>query len=396
MTTTPGSSGLPSGWRDWVEAKNAKAKAKGRWRELRELDALGPRGRLAGEGPKLARPVVSFGSNDYLGLSSHPAVTRAARQALERWGAGAGGARLLTGTRPVHAALEEQLARWKGTEAALVFPSGYSANLGVLGALAAPGVLICSDTLNHASLVDGCRLATSLGARVVTYPHRDYKAAADLLEGWQGRALVVTDSVFSMDGDCAPVAELSAACASRGALLVLDDAHALLASESMPVQGCLVVRVGTLSKVLGSQGGFVAGERTMVELLVNRSRPFIFTTALAPASAAAAMAALGVLGSEEGAALLGRLRSHARLLWPAQPAPSPIVAFVAGSEARATAASAALIEEGFFVPAVRPPTVPPGTSRLRVSLSAAHTSAEVTCLGAAIERLGLGPGGLAP
>jgi 8-amino-7-oxononanoate synthase len=372
-------------WPEWAEQKNAKARAKGRWRQLRTFDGSGPRGVL-GDGQE----VVAFASNDYLGLSAHPLVVAAAHEALERWGAGAGAARLVSGTRPVHAELEEALAHWKGAEAAVVFPSGYSANVGVLSALAGPGVLICSDTLNHASIIDGCRLARSLGAQVEIYPHVDAAAVSRLLASSQGRAVVVTDSVFSMDGDVAPLADLARACAEHGALLVLDEAHGVLAPHVGEL-ACEVLRVGTLSKALGSQGGFVAASRSMVDMLVNRCRPFIFTTALAPASAAAALAALRVLGSAEGAGLLARLACHVRSIDPQQ-RPSPIVPIVVGAEDAALAASAALLGEGLFVPAIRPPSVPPGTSRLRIALSAAHSDEEVARLAAALARLGLAPG----
>jgi 8-amino-7-oxononanoate synthase len=374
----------PASWAGWVTSRNSKARAKNRWRELAELDALGPRGHLG------RQPVVSFASNDYLGLSCHPRVLAAAHDALDRWGAGAGASRLIGGSRPVHQNLEAELAAWKKTDKALVFPSGFATNLGVLAALAGPGVLICGDALNHASIIDGCRLASVLGASFSTYPHRDHEAAAALVGRWPGRAVVVTDTVFSMDGDCAPVVELAEACARRGALLVLDEAHSVLGPHVGPLPG-LVLRVGTLSKMLGSQGGFVAGPRDMVEMLVNRCRSFIFTTGLAPASAAAALAALEVLRSEEGAQLVARLERFAREVLPGRPEPSPIVAVVTGSEASAVAASAALLTRGLYVPAVRPPTVAPGSSRLRVSLSAAHAEAEVTSLVAALDDLGLCP-----
>ena len=381
----PVAGAAPTSWAGWVTAKNSKARAKDRWRELAELDALGPRGHLG------RQPVVSFASNDYLGLSCHPRVLAAAHDALDRWGAGAGASRLIGGSRPVHQDLEAELAAWKGTDKALVFPSGFATNLGVLAALAGPGVLICGDALNHASIIDGCRLAGALGASYSTYPHRDHEAAAALFGRWPGRAVVVTDTVFSMDGDLAPVVELAEACARHGALLVLDEAHAVLGPHFGPLPGP-VLRVGTLSKMLGSQGGFVAGPRDLVEMLVNRCRSFIFTTGLAPASAAAALAALDVLRSEEGAHLVARLERLARAVVPGRPEPSPIVPVVTGSEASAVAASAALLARGLYVPAVRPPTVAPGSSRLRASLSAAHADAEVASLVAALDDLGLVPG----
>jgi 8-amino-7-oxononanoate synthase len=370
-------------WRAWAESKNAEAEALGRWRQIRTFDASGPRGSLAGQGE-----VVAFASNDYLGLSYHPRVLAGAHEALDHWGAGAGAARLITGTRPVHAELEAALAQWKGTEAALVFPTGYATNLGVLSALAGPEVLILSDALNHASIIDGCRLARGQGATVEVYPHRDAGAVAKALRSWPGRAVVVTDSLFSMDGDAAPVVELAEACAKKEALLVLDEAHAVLGPKADGL-GCETLRVGTLSKALGSQGGFVAGRRPFIDMLVNRSRPFIFTTGLSPASAAAALAALRVLEGREGGTLLDRLARYASRLAPGRDVASPIIPFFIGNEIDALNASATLLQKGLFVPAIRPPSVPPGTSRLRVTVSAAHTPQEIDRLADGLGDLGL-------
>ncbi|MEO7430359.1 MAG: aminotransferase class I/II-fold pyridoxal phosphate-dependent enzyme, partial [Acidimicrobiales bacterium] len=197
---------VTSWWATQVHERNEATKAAGRWRVIREFDALGPSGTLSSaEGP-----VVSFASNDYLGLTAHPAVVAAAHSALERWGAGSGASRLVTGARPVHRELEEGLADWKGTEAALLFPTGFAANLGVLSTLARPGTLVCSDELNHASIIDGCRLGR---AEVRIYRHRDVEHLEELLQLADGPVIVVTDTVFSMDGDEAPVAEIATACA---------------------------------------------------------------------------------------------------------------------------------------------------------------------------------------
>jgi 8-amino-7-oxononanoate synthase len=326
--------------------------------------------------------VVSFASNDYLGLSFHPAVVQAARHALDRWGAGATAARLVVGSRPVHAELEHELATWKGTEASVLFPTGFAANLGVLSTFGEPGVLVVSDELNHASIIDGCRLSR---ATVEVYPHGDVARVDALLTAWPGRAIVVTDTVFSMDGDVAPVDDLIDVCERHRALLVLDEAHAVLGPEVAP-HGGDVLHVGTLSKTLGSLGGFVAGRRRLTDLLVNRSRPYIFTTASTPADTAAALAALRVLRSGEGAALVARLRGHVARVRPGHP--SPIVPIVLGDEESALAASAALLEQGVLVPAIRPPTVPVGTSRLRVALSAAHTDEQIDRLLAGLATYG--------
>ncbi|MEA2828756.1 MAG: glycine C-acetyltransferase [Actinomycetota bacterium] len=357
------------GWAEWADGESRAVAVAGRWRAVRTDDAP---------------PATTFASNDYLGLSRHPAVITAAHDALDRWGAGAGSARLVAGARSVHAQLEAELADWKGTEAALLFPTGYAANLGVLTTFAPPRARILSDERNHASIVDGCRLAR---ADVEIYDHVDLSHVADLLAAdTSGRpTVVVTDTVFSMDGDVAPVDKLARLCADHGALLVLDEAHAVLGPHPDLGDGAWV-RVGTLSKTLGSVGGFVAGSRRFVELLVNRARPFIFTTAPAPADTAAALAALRVLRSPEGDDLVARLRRHVTTV--AGPVhPSPIVAVILGDERAALDASAALAAQGLVVPAIRPPTVASGTSRLRVSLSAAHTDEQVARLAEALRAL---------
>jgi len=324
--------------------------------------------------------VVSFASNDYLGLAAHPSVTAAAGEAARRWGVGAGSSRLIVGDRTVHHDLEERLASWRGAERALVFPSGYHANLAVLTVFGS-GAVIVSDQLNHASLIDGARLSR---ASVAVYRHGDVEQAEQLLASAPGRAVLVTDTVFSMDGDVAPVEELAAACSRRGALLVLDDAHAVFPSPAVD-PSTAHLRVGTLSKALGSQGGYVAGPGPWVDLLVNRARSFIFTTGLSPVCAAAACAAVDVCRSGEGLDLLARLRAHVDVLRPGHP--SPILPVVLGDEDAALKAADRLLECGLLVPAIRPPTVPPGSSRLRVSLSAAHDPADVARLAAALDEL---------
>ncbi len=355
-------------WSTWAEREGGHIRADGRWREVRDFDGAGPIGRLRdGDGH---RSVVSFASNDYLGLSQHPAVVAAAHDALDRWGAGSGSARLVTGSRPVHSELEAELAGWKETERAALFPSGFAANLGVLTAMGTAGARILSDERNHASIVDGCRLAR---ADVTVYPHGDVGFVEHSLRQ-PGRTLVVTDAVFSMDGDAAPVAELADACRRRGALLVLDEAHSVLSPEP-PLGDCQALRVGTLSKTLGALGGFVTGPAALVDLIVNRARPYIYTTAPSPADTAAGLAAVRVVRSPEGDELRARLRAHVELLAPGHP--SPIVSVVLGAEARAMDASRRLLDQGLLVPAIRPPTVPAHTSRLRITLSAAHLTAHV-------------------
>lgn len=359
-----------SRWSWWVERELEAITAAGRWRTVRDID-----------GP----PSATFAANDYLGLSQHRDVRAAAHAALDRWGAGAGAARLTVGSRPVHTELEAALAAWKGSEAALVFPTGYAANLGVLATFGHGGrgvgrVRILSDALNHASIIDGCRLA---GAHVDSYRHADAASVEELLaeprtRDWHGaRTILATESVFSMDGDVAPVDALVDICRRHHLLLVLDESHAVLGPHP-DLTSVDYLRVGTLSKTLGSQGGFVAGPRRLIDLLVNRARPFIFTTALSPAAAAAALAALGVMRSAEGKSLMARLSGHVERVAPGHP--SPIIPVVLGSEEAAMAASAALAALGLEVPAIRPPTVPIGSSRLRVTLSAAHTDAQIGTL----------------
>ncbi|MET0726800.1 MAG: 8-amino-7-oxononanoate synthase [Acidimicrobiales bacterium] len=368
----------PSTWQSWLIDELDHVRAAGRWRQNREFDALGPTGLLEG------RAVTSFASNDYLGLSAHPAVAVAARAAISRWGTGATASRLIVGTRPGHGELEADLAAWKLTERALVFPTGYAANIGLLATIGGPDVTVLSDELNHASIIDGCRLARSA---VVVYRHADVEHVDELLARADGRTVVVTDSVFSMDGDEAPLDALTECCVRHDALLVLDEAHAVLSPEVPVHDGLQLVRVGTLSKTLGSLGGFVAADGPMIDLLVNRARSYIFTTALTPADTAAAQAALGILRSDEGSALIARLRGFVDRVRPGHP--SPIVPVVLGDEDRALKAAAALLEAGILVPAIRPPTVPPGTSRLRIALSAGHTDEMIDLLVTELARLDL-------
>ena len=374
--------------RSWVRAELDAIRRQDRWRRSRRFDARGPVGALEGS------DVVSFASNDYLGLSSHPAVVAAAHDALDRWGTGSTASRLVVGSRPVHHDLETALAAWKGTEAAVVLPSGYAANLAVLTTFGGPDCLVVSDELNHASIIDGCRLSRS---RVAVARHADVDHVDELLRSADvDRAVVVTDSVFSMDGDEAPVQALAECCARHGALLVLDDAHAVLgpATDLASIDGLDVLHVLTLSKALGSLGGAVTGSQDAVDLVVNRARPFIFTTALSPADAAAALAAVDVVRSPEGDALAARLRCHVDRVRPGHP--SPIIPVVLGDEQAALDAADALLAQGLLVPAIRPPTVAPGTSRLRIALSAAHTDDQISALLAALRPLRTSSAPVAP
>jgi 8-amino-7-oxononanoate synthase len=342
------------------------------------------------------RPLLSFCSNDYLGLASHPSLARAAASAAERSGFGSGSARLVSGDFPEHRALEEQLAAFLGTEAALVFPTGYQTNLGVLTALASRGDLIVSDAANHASLIDGCRLSR---AEIAIYPHRDLSAAETILKAagsGHRRRLLVTESLFSMDGDVAPLAALADLARRHDAALIVDEAHALgvlgpggrgLARAAGVTPDVLI---GTLGKALGGLGGFAAGTADLRSILVNRARTFIFTTASPAPLLAAAVAALQIATAPEGderrRTLAARIQQlEAALALP--PSGTPIIPFILGPDRLALAASAQLREAGLFVQAIRPPTVPEGTARLRITLSANHTAEEVAQLAAALREI---------
>jgi len=349
--------------------------------------------------------LVNFCSNDYLGLKDHPEVTRAFIAAAEEYGVGSGASHMVTGHGPEHEALEEEFAAFTGREKALVFSTGYMANLGVIGALADQKASIVSDKLNHASLIDGCRLS---GAEIRRYRHGDSAHAAELLAAaHEETRLLVTDGVFSMDGDVAPLRELARAARDSKAWLMVDDAHGLgvvgatgrgccehfgLGSNDVPVL------VGTFGKAFGTFGAFVAGDADLIEFLLQKSRTYIYTTALPPAVAAATRAALRVSQSESWRrervrALASRLRTGLSDLGIGytqsedDPARTSIVPVILGEPERALAASAALEEQGLLVTAIRPPTVPPGTARLRITLSAAHDETQVDALLACLSKV---------
>ncbi|HEY6641094.1 8-amino-7-oxononanoate synthase [Povalibacter sp.] len=364
-------------WTAWAEAELDAIRRADRWRATVAFDSRGVEGTLRG------RDVIVFSSNDYLGLSQHPAVKRAAAEAAERFGAGATASRLVVGTRSVHEELERAIAAWQRTERALVFPNGFAANLSVLSVLGGPDVTVLSDELNHASIIDGCRL--SKATRKI-YRHGDAGHLESQLTATPGRKLVVTDSVFSMDGDVAPLEAIAALCARHDALLVVDEAHAALGPDLADLP-CELLRVGTLSKMLGALGGWVAGSRSLIELLINRARPFIYTTGLSPADTAAALAALQICCSEEGAQLRAQLRRNVDMIAPSHP--SPIIPVILGEDRAALEAAESLLQHGLYVPAIRPPTVPQGTARLRIALSAAHTEPMLQRLREALQSLGM-------
>ena len=368
---------------------------QGRSRRLRSLTPIG-----AGSfevGLPDGTTAIDFSSNDYLGLRRHPEIVSAAKTAIHRYGTGAGGSRLVTGTLALHGELEADLAELHGAEAAVATATGYGANLAALYALAClPSVTFYSDELNHASIIDGLRLATRARPHQThVYRHRDLDhieqllAQANRAPGQAPIPVVITDSVFSMDGDRADVARLVALVRRFGGLAVIDDAHEVFEPCSAPAGGGVLV-VGTLSKRLAAQGGYLAGDRELIDLVINVARSFVFSTALAPPLAAAARAALAVASGPEGASRLTTLRSHiAAIAGPSEPDRSPIIPVVIGAEDDAVAASTALLARGLLVPAIRPPTVAPGTSRLRIALSAGHTRTQVQALRVALDDLGL-------
>ncbi len=333
---------------------------------------------------------INFCGNDYLGISQHPAVRAAFIEAAQRLGVGSGASHLVTGHGIEHHALEEELAQFVGRPRALLFSTGYMANLAAVAALARRGDLVLEDRLNHASLLDAAHLS---GARLKRYTHADPDALERLLrEESAARTLVVTDGVFSMDGDIAPLTALATLASARGAWLIVDDAHglgAVGASGRGSLEACGVctedvpVLVGTLGKAFGTFGAFVAGSDDLIEYLIQRARTYIYTTALPPAVAAATRAAVKVVSEEQWRrdrlnTLINRFRNGARqLAVPLLESHSPIQGVVLGAPGRALQVSARLYEQGLWVAAIRPPTVPHGTSRLRITLSAAHTEREV-------------------
>jgi 8-amino-7-oxononanoate synthase len=334
-------------------------------------------------------PLLDLASNDYLGLARHPEVAEGAAEAARTWGGGSTGSRLVTGTTELHAELERELAAFCGAEAALVFSSGYAANLAAVATLAPHGSLIVSDTGNHASLIDGCRLAR--GAKQVV-GHADPEAVRKALRTHDGPAVVVSDTVFSVDGDAAPLAELAAACREDGAGLLVDDAHGLGvlgdggrgAPQAAGLAGADdVVVTATLSKSLGSQGGAVLGPARVIDHLVNAARTFIFDTGLAPAAAGAALAALRLLRREPERAARARAVAaelHARLTAAGHEAVRPDAAVVsvrAPSPEQAVRWAADCRTAGLAVGCFRPPSVPDGISRLRLTARADLTAAEI-------------------
>ena len=365
-------------------------------RRLRVIDSMqGTRITISG------RELSNFSSNDYLGLAAHPALAEAMSRAASRWGGGSTASRLICGTTAEHADLEEELAAVKGTEAALVFSSGVAAATGTIPALVRRGDVVILDKLAHACLIDGARAS---GAKMRVFPHNDLEKLESHLK-WalethpSGKILIVTESVFSMDGDLAPLKEIVELKEKHGALLFLDEAHAVgvrgagaqgLAGE-LGLGDRIEIQMGTLGKALGVSGGYIAGSRTLVDFLINKARSFVFSTAPSPAVAAACRAALRIVHSQEGDVLRARLRENLRCLSAGLnmgELPSAIVPLIRGSEESALAEAGRLLESGFFVPAIRYPTVPRNTARLRITVSAAHSAKQIQALCKALDHHG--------
>jgi len=370
-------------------------------RHLREISSSqGPEIEIVG------RRFVNFSSNDYLGLANDSRLRKAAIAAINEFGVGAGASRLISGTQPPHVRLERALAKWKGTEASLCFSSGYAAALGVIGALVSKNDVVLLDKLCHASLIDGAKLS---GAILRVFPHSNLRKLESHLE-WAGRVhpgrrvLMITESVFSMDGDRAPLRDLIDLKKRFGALLMLDEAHAVgvigangrgLAAEENASED-VDVQMGTLSKALGTSGGYICGSRNLIEWLINRARSFIYSTAPSPAIAAAALAAVNFLESSEGEQrrllLWERIKLLRELLLvnamnkQRSAASSAIFPLIVGGEQAALDLAAALKSEGFLVPAIRYPTVAKGSARLRITVTALHDEDQIRSLCAAINR----------
>ena len=369
----------------WLEGELSLIRERGLFRELTAIET--------GQTPEVligGRPYVLLGSNGYLGLSTRPEVRRAASRALEKYGVGSGGSRLVSGTTDLHAELEERIAAFKKTEAAIVFSSGYLANTATIQALAGPGDVVFSDELNHASIIDGCRIS---GAEVRVFPHLDFDALAALAaQSPPGvKKLIVTDTVFSMDGDLADLSALCGVAEKYGCALMVDEAHATGvlgsrgsgATEHFGVENRVSVAMGTLSKAVGSSGGYIAGSRVLVEFLRNRARGFIFDTSPAAPALAASLAALEII--EGDTELRDRLWRNvgmfkdglAAMGLNVLPSQSAIVPVLVGEPDEAMRFASVLRDNGVYTPAVRPPSVPPGKCRIRATIMATHTEAHI-------------------
>jgi glycine C-acetyltransferase len=335
------------------------------------------------------KKVINLSSNNYLGLTSHPKLRRAAMAAIRKYGVGAGAVRTIAGTMRIHMELEKQIARFKRTEACVVFQSGFTANAGTVAAILGKDDLIISDELNHASIIDGCRLSK---AAIKVFKHKDVADCARICEetkDWPGRKLLITDGVFSMDGDIAPLPQLCDLAEKYNCIMMVDDAHAsgVLGCNgrgSVDHLGChgrVDIQVGTLSKAIGAMGGYVCGSRRLIEYLYHRARPFLFSTSHPPSVTATCQAAFALLDSRAGAELIGKLWENTRFFqkglkeqgFPPSESQTPISPILVGDAAKAFELSQRLFERGLFAPAVGFPTVAEGKARLRAIVTATHT-----------------------
>ncbi len=378
----------------WVDDELAALDEQGLRRQLQTHQ--GPQGAaLAVDGNEL----LNFGSNDYLGLAADDRSSAAAVDAIAHEGWGAGASPLVTGHADAHRRLEDRLAEFEATEAALVFSSGFAANVGTICALVGRGDAVFGDEKNHASLIDGCRLSR---AEVHVYRHRDCQHLESLLRATSAsRRLIVTDALFSMDGDLAPLVALAELAERYGAMLLVDEAHATGVfgphgrglCEQLSVEDRVQIRVGTLSKALGSVGGFVAGKRKLIEWLINRARPYVFSTALPPAASAAAITALDIVRDEphRRGELLSRAANLRQRLqaqgWHTGDSESQIIPLIVGQQTKTMQLAAALRKQRIWAPGIRPPSVPAGQSLLRISLSWAHAPSMMDTLVEALAAL---------
>jgi len=369
---------------------------KNRFRELKVVE-----GKNAERVVIQGREVLNLSSNNYLGLASHPRLQEAAKEAITKFGNSATASRLIVGSMELHRLLEERIAAFKETEGALLFSTGYMANVGTIAALVGRGDIVFSDRLNHASIVDGILLSQAEWKR---YPHRDVERLRKLLEKHQGyrRKLIVTDSVFSMDGDIAPLPEIAELAREHNCLLFVDEAHATGvlgergrgAVEHFHLEGKIDIQMGTLSKALGGFGAFIAGPQEIIAYLINKSRAFIYTTAPPPAVVAAGLAALELIDEEPGRReklwenvrfFRGRLQDLGFRTGDSQ---TQIIPILIGDSRRTMSCSRKLFQAGVYIPGIRPPTVPPGEERLRVSLMATHTRSDLEKALEALEKTG--------
>lgn len=366
---------------EWIEGELRAIRGENLFRTLTEI--------ASGQSPEIligGKKHILLASNNYLGLSTDPRVVKAAARALSKYGTGSGGSRLVSGSSDLHAELERKIAEFKSTEAAILFSSGYLANVGTIAALVGEGDTVFSDELNHASIIDGCRLSR---ASVEVYPHLDTDSLRRMVSRSRGggKKLIVTDTVFSMDGDLTDLGEICSISERHGCMLMVDEAHAMGvlgkkgsgATEHFGVEDRVPVVMGTLSKAVGSLGGYVAGSRSLVDFIRNRVRSYIFDTALPAASVAASIEAIGIIENEPGRRehLMGLVNTFktglSEMGYQVLPSESAIVAVLTGEPEATLELAAALRELGIYTPAVRPPSVPAGKCRVRASLMATHT-----------------------